>query len=158
MILSATCPNSSGSIPRKTATTGFAIRAASANSASATRFDGNFETSTITSGNGGTVAITDPAVVRVQVDTTRELGFGQTTGSRGTLMGAGAVANACRAAIAEGCQTGVDYTGEYRVDWTNSLSEGLAHPVIHSAFGYAAQLVVMDRETGGIDKGRRPAN
>ena len=38
----------------------------------------------------------DPARVRVVVDTTRELGAGQTTGSRGTLMGAGAVQSACR--------------------------------------------------------------
>src|SRR6516164_1270678 len=47
--------------------------------------------------------------VRVVVDTTRELGAGQTTGSRGTLMGAGAVAEACREAIADGCRTGIDY-------------------------------------------------
>jgi aldehyde oxidoreductase len=94
----------------------------------------------------------DPGRVRVLVDTTRELGFGQTTGSRGTLMGAGAVKDACRAALVGGCQVGVDYVGEYRVDWTNSLSEGLEHPVIHSAFGYAAQMVIMDRETGAIDK------
>ncbi|MFM8776278.1 MAG: molybdopterin cofactor-binding domain-containing protein, partial [Actinomycetota bacterium] len=33
----------------------------------------------------------DAALIDVIVDTTRELGFGQTTGSRGTLMGAGAV-------------------------------------------------------------------
>ncbi len=94
----------------------------------------------------------EPERIRVVVDTSRQLGFGQTTGSRGTLMGAGAVADACRAAKADGCQIGIDYVGEYRVDWTNSLSEGLANPVIHSAFGYAAQLVVMDRDTGGIDK------
>jgi xanthine dehydrogenase molybdenum-binding subunit len=94
----------------------------------------------------------DPARVRVVVDTTRELGFGQTTGSRGTLMGAGAVRDACRAAREGGCQVEVDYVGEYRVDWTNSLKEGLEHPVIHSAFGYAAQMVIMDRETGAIDK------
>ena len=48
----------------------------------------------------------DPARVRVVVDTSRELGCGQTTGSRGTLMGAGAVADACRAADAGGCRTG----------------------------------------------------
>ncbi len=94
----------------------------------------------------------DPSRVRVLVDTTRELGFGQTTGSRGTLMGAGAVKDACRVALEGGCQVGVDYTGEYRVDWTNSLSEGLEHPVIHSAFGYAAQMVIIDRATGAIDK------
>src|SRR6478736_7219997 len=58
----------------------------------------------------------EPERVRVIVDTTRELGFGQTTGSRGTLMAAGAVAEACRAARADGCQIGVDYPGEYRVD------------------------------------------
>jgi aldehyde oxidoreductase len=94
----------------------------------------------------------DAGRIRVLVDTTRELGFGQTTGSRGTLMGAGAVQDACRAARSGGCQVGVDYVGEYRVDWTNSLSEGLEHPIIHSTFGYAAQMVVMDRATGAIEK------
>lgn len=94
----------------------------------------------------------DPRRVRVLVDTSRTLGFGQTTGSRGTLMGAGAVADACRAAAADGCRVGVDYVGEHRVDWTNSLSEGLANPVIHSAFGYAAQLVIMDRASGAIER------
>ena len=94
----------------------------------------------------------DPARIEVIVDTTRELGAGQTTGSRGTLMGAGSVAEACRAAVADGCRIGVDYPGEYRVDWTNSLSEGLEHPVIHSTFGYAAQLVVLDPETGAPDR------
>lgn len=90
--------------------------------------------------------------VRVVVDTTREIGAGQTTGSRGTLMGAGAVADACRNAKADGCRTGVDYFGEYRVDWTNKIEDGLENPVIHSAFGYAAQLVVADPVSGAIQK------
>jgi xanthine dehydrogenase molybdenum-binding subunit len=95
----------------------------------------------------------DPDRVRVIVDTTRELGAGQTTGSRGTLMGAGSVKAACEAAKAAGCRPGVDYPGEYRVDWTQHLGEpGVEHPVIHSTFGYAAQLVVMDRETGKIER------
>jgi aldehyde oxidoreductase len=102
------------------------------------------------------VAITElgiePSRIRVYVDTSRELGLGQTTGSRGTLMGAGAVADACRAALAGGCEIGVDYEGEYRVDWTNALYEGLENPVIHSAFGYAAQMVVMDRSSGAIER------
>ncbi|MBT8240837.1 MAG: molybdopterin-dependent oxidoreductase [Acidimicrobiia bacterium] len=84
--------------------------------------------------------------IEVIVDTTRELGAGQTTGSRGTLMGAGSVADACRNAMAGGCKVGVDYEGEYRVDWTNSLSEGLENPIIHSTFGYAAQLVIMGED------------
>ena len=90
--------------------------------------------------------------IEVIVDSTRELGAGQTTGSRGTLMGAGSVADACRAAKDDGCRIGVDYEGEYRVDWTNSLSEGLDNPIIHSTFGYAAQLVIMDRDSGLVDR------
>ena len=90
--------------------------------------------------------------IEVIVDSTRELGAGQTTGSRGTLMGAGSVADACQKAIADGCKVGVDYEGEYRVDWTNSLNEGLENPIIHSTFGYAAQMIIMDPESGDIDK------
>jgi aldehyde oxidoreductase len=93
----------------------------------------------------------DPGRVRVVVDTSRELGAGQTTGSRGTLMAAGSVAAACRAACDDGCQVGVDYEGEHRVDWTQALGT-VDNPTIHSAFGYAAQLVVMDRSTGSIDR------
>jgi xanthine dehydrogenase molybdenum-binding subunit len=93
-----------------------------------------------------------PERIRVIVDTTRELGTGQTTGSRGTLMGAGAVADACAKAKQDGCRPGVDYEGEYRVDWTNSLSEGLEHPIIHSTFSYAAQLVIADKESGKIER------
>ncbi len=93
----------------------------------------------------------DPARVEVVVDTTRELGAGQTTGSRGTLMAAGAVADACRAAVAGGRCVGVDYPGEYRVDWTDAVGSA-RHPVVHSTFGYAAQVVVVDRETGDIER------
>ena len=93
----------------------------------------------------------DPARVKVLVDTSRELGEGQTTGSRGTLMGAGAVADACRKALAEGRVPGVDYAGEHRVDWTQHIGE-VEHPTIHSAFGYAAQLVVMDPETLVVER------
>jgi len=91
----------------------------------------------------------DPGRVEVIIDTTRELGLGQTTGSRGTLMGAGAVKAACEAARTDGCRPDVDYLGEYRVDWTDKLGT-VANPTIHSTFGYAAQVVVMDRDTGRI--------
>jgi len=89
--------------------------------------------------------------IEVVVDSTRDLGAGQTTGSRGTLLGAGSVADACRAALADGCKVGVDYEGEYRIDWTNSLDEGLENPIIHSTFGYAAQLVVMNPADASIE-------
>ena len=97
--------------------------------------------------------------IDVIVDSTRELGAGQTTGSRGTLMGAGSVQAACAAALAGGCEVGVDYEGEYRVDWTSSLGEIAAakaagnpieNPIIHSTFGYAAQVVVL-AEDGTVE-------
>jgi aldehyde oxidoreductase len=91
----------------------------------------------------------DPLRVDVIVDTTRELGFGQTTGSRGTLMGAGAVKAACEAARQAECAVDVDHYGEYRVDWTQKLGEA-ENPTIHSTFGYAAQLVKIDRESGKV--------
>ena len=95
----------------------------------------------------------DASSIRVIVDTTRQLGFGQTTGSRGTLMAAASVKNACEQANAGGRQIGIDYMGEYVVDWTQHLGDpGVEHPTIHSAFGYAAQLVVMDPATQAIEK------
>jgi xanthine dehydrogenase molybdenum-binding subunit len=93
----------------------------------------------------------DPSRIRVIVDTTRELGFGQTTGSRGTLMGAGAVKAACEAARGADCAPDVDHVGEYRVDWTNKLGE-VENPIIHSTFGYACQMIVMDPTDGSIDR------
>jgi xanthine dehydrogenase molybdenum-binding subunit len=93
----------------------------------------------------------DPDRVVVLVDTSRELGQGQTTGSRGTLMGAGAVRDACRAAKQGGCQYDVDYLGEHRVDWTHHMGE-VDKPIVHSAFGYAAQLVIADPVTGAIER------
>ena len=95
----------------------------------------------------------DPNRIEVIVDTTRELGFGQTTGSRGTLMAAGSVRNACLAALADGCQRDVDYEGEHLVDWTQKLGDvDNPNPTIHSAFGYATQLVVIDRDTGNVER------
>ena len=95
----------------------------------------------------------DAKLIDVIVDTTRELGFGQTTGSRGTLMGAGAVKSACQAAIAANRAPDIDHVGEYRVDWTNKLGEpGVTNPIIHSTFSYAAQMVIIDRETQKIER------
>jgi xanthine dehydrogenase molybdenum-binding subunit len=95
----------------------------------------------------------DPDRIDVIVDTTRELGFGQTTGSRGTLMAAGSVLDACRAALADGCRTEVDYEGEHRVDWTQHLGDpDHPNPTIHAAFGYATQMVEIDRESGRIER------
>ncbi|MCB0990310.1 MAG: molybdopterin-dependent oxidoreductase, partial [Acidimicrobiales bacterium] len=94
----------------------------------------------------------DPGRIEVHVDTTRELGAGQTTGSRGTVMAAGSVADACRNALADGCRVGVDYEGEYRIDWTNKLDDPVENPIIHSTFGYAAQVVIADPQSAQIER------
>jgi len=95
----------------------------------------------------------DPGRIDVIVDTTRQLGFGQTTGSRGTLMAAGAVKQACDAAKAAGCTPNVDFTGEHLVDWTHHLGDpDHPNPTIHAAFGYAAQMAVVDRDTGKVER------
>ncbi len=92
-----------------------------------------------------------PERIDVIVDTTRELGFGQTTGSRGTLMAAGSVQQACLAALAGGCEQEVDHVGEHLVDWTQHLGDpDHPNPTIHAAFGYAAQMVEIDRLSGSI--------
>jgi aldehyde oxidoreductase len=95
----------------------------------------------------------DPERIRVIVDTTREIGFGQTTGSRGTLMAAASVQKACQIALAAGCSTDVDHYAEHVVDWTQKLGNpDIPNPTIHAAFGYAAQVVIGDRETGAIER------
>ncbi|CAB4886807.1 unannotated protein [freshwater metagenome] len=95
----------------------------------------------------------DPNRIEVIVDTTRELGFGQTTGSRGTLMAAGSVSQAAHTALAGGCAIGVDYVGEHLVDWTQKIGDPEhPQPLIHAAFGYAAQMAIIDRATGLIER------
>jgi xanthine dehydrogenase molybdenum-binding subunit len=95
----------------------------------------------------------DPARIEVIVDTTRQLGFGQTTGSRGTLMAAASVQNACLVALAADCAPDTDHYAEHVVDWTQKLGDPAnPNPTIHAAFGFAAQIVIADPETGAIDK------
>ena len=77
----------------------------------------------------------DPSQIEVIVDTTRESGnrpnHGVARHVDGFRIGAGRLPGRCRR---RPCQVGVDYPGEYRVDWTNSLEEGVENPIIHSAF------------------------
>ena len=95
----------------------------------------------------------DPARIEVIVDTTRQLGFGQTTGSRGTLMVAASVQKACQVALANDCVPDVDHYAEHVVDWTQKLGDpAVPNPTIHAAFGFAAQVVVVDKATGAIEK------
>ena len=47
----------------------------------------------------------------------------------------------------------VDHHGEHVVDWTAKLGDPAnPNPTIHAAFGYAAQLAVVDRDSGKVER------
>jgi xanthine dehydrogenase molybdenum-binding subunit len=98
----------------------------------------------------------DPAAVRVLVDTEQELDTGETTASRATTLGGQAVADAARRlraaldALRPGGLpqdlAGREFTGEFVVDWTTPIGEGIPDPVTHIAYGWATQVVILDDE------------
>ncbi len=98
----------------------------------------------------------DVGTVRVRVDTERELDTGETTASRATTLGGQAVAIAARKlraaidALPPGADletlAGREFGGEFVVDWTTALGEGVDDPVTHLAYGWATQVVILDDE------------
>jgi len=89
---------------------------------------------------------------RPRVDTRYELGCGQTTGSRGTLLAGRAVQNAAaklRADLDRGLGladlAGNEYPGEVRIDDTVAPRPGVAGKT-HTTYGFAAQLCLLDAE------------
>jgi selenium-dependent xanthine dehydrogenase len=90
--------------------------------------------------------------IRVVVDTERELDTGETTASRATVLGGQAVRRAAEA-LRHGLDTtpyerlvGQEFAGEFVVDWTTPIGEGIADPVTHLAYGWATQVVILDDE------------
>jgi selenium-dependent xanthine dehydrogenase len=94
--------------------------------------------------------------VRVEVDTSREFGSGQTTASRGTFLGGLSVRRACDAlkshldghSLAD--LAGEEFTGEV----TFTLTQPMDDPNLqrsHICYGWAAQVVILD-EGGKIEK------
>jgi len=88
-----------------------------------------------------------------RVDTSHELGCGQTTGSRGTLLAGRAVlaaAGKLNADLDAGhtlvSLAGRVYEGEVLVDDTTALGADVPRIKTHTAFGYATQIVVLDGE------------
>jgi len=92
------------------------------------------------------------SVFRPRVDATFALGCGQTTGSRATLFAGHAVRRAAAGLKAEldrgrtlADLAGACYGADVQVDDTTPL--GAPGPVkTHTSYGYATQLVVLDRE------------
>ena len=103
----------------------------------------------------------DPDRIEVIVDTTRELGPGQTTGSRGHAHGRRRGEGGLRGGAGRRLPARASTTRASTGSTGRTTSARCEHPIIHSTFGYAAQLVVMDRDTrrhraGGRRPRRRP--
>ncbi len=98
-----------------------------------------------------------PGQVRVAVDTARELGCGQTTASRATVLGGRAVIEAAGQLKASRNGGGLadlagrEFYGEVLIDCTTRPGADTPDPVTHFAYGWATQVVVLD-EAGRIAK------
>jgi selenium-dependent xanthine dehydrogenase len=94
----------------------------------------------------------EPALIRVLVDTERDLETGQTTASRATVLGGNAVIDAARKlAGARGDSplaelAGQEFRGEFVVDWTTKLGPDIPEPVTHLAYAWGTQVVILDDE------------
>jgi selenium-dependent xanthine dehydrogenase len=99
------------------------------------------------------------SLFRPRVDTTHELGAGQTTGSRATLLAGRSVAAAAAKLKADLDQgktlaqlAGTVYAGDIVID--DTTAPGMAPPgkiKTHTAFGFATQVVILD-EAGKLEK------
>ncbi|NOY25068.1 MAG: selenium-dependent xanthine dehydrogenase [Oligoflexia bacterium] len=92
-----------------------------------------------------------------KVDSTFALACGQTTGSRATLFGGRAVVEASKKLRADldtgknlGDLVGKVYAGDVLIDDTQPPDANVPYPKIHTAFGYATQVCILD-ETGALD-------
>ncbi len=100
-----------------------------------------------------------PDLFRVKVNSTFELGSGQTTGSRATLLGGRAVVAAAiklRAQLDAGKQlkdlVGQVYQGDVVIDDTNAPGKSkTGKEKTHTSYGYAAQVCILD-ENGRVDR------
>jgi selenium-dependent xanthine dehydrogenase len=90
-----------------------------------------------------------PEQVRVVVDTRHELGCGQTTASRATVLGGRAVIEAAsklRTRLNGGRLAdlaGHEFYGEVLIDWTTKPGAATDNPVTHFAYGWATQVVIL---------------
>ncbi|MFH1319515.1 MAG: selenium-dependent xanthine dehydrogenase [Bacteroidota bacterium] len=98
----------------------------------------------------------DPDIIKVMVDTKAQIKTGMTTSSRGTTLVGNAVIDAAKGlkmdlqgrSLEE--LVGEIYTGSWICDWTTKPGADVDEIITHYAYGYAAQLVVLD-DKGEID-------
>ncbi len=99
------------------------------------------------------------SVFRPQVNTAYEVGGGQTTGSRGSMIAGRAVIDAAeklKADLAAGRTladlVGRTYAGEIRIDDTTAAGQPKNGKIkTHTSYGFAAQVVALD-EKGAVEK------
>ena len=95
--------------------------------------------------------------LRVVVDTQRELGTGQTTASRSTVLGGRAVIEAAaklKGSLNGGgieALAGQEFYGEVVIDWTHKPGTGPEGSATHFAYGWATQVVILD-DDGAIER------
>jgi xanthine dehydrogenase molybdenum-binding subunit len=99
-----------------------------------------------------------PDTFTVTTDTSVDLDCGQTTGSRGTVLGCRAVLEAARKLKAElgagatlASLSGKTYYGEWICADTHKLGAHVDEPKTHLTYGFATQVVILDEE-GRITK------
>jgi aldehyde oxidoreductase len=98
-----------------------------------------------------------PAQVKVEVDTCYELGCGQTTASRATVLGGRAVIDAATKLRADlawkdlADLAGREYRGEVCVDWTTPVGAAVDNPITHFAYGWATQVAILSGD-GRIER------
>jgi xanthine dehydrogenase molybdenum-binding subunit len=98
-----------------------------------------------------------PEQVRVVVDTGHELGCGQTTASRATVLGGRAVIEAARKLKSKLSGShladlhGQEFYGEVVIDWTCKPGTAVPNPVTHFAYGWGTQVVILG-DGGRIEK------
>ncbi len=92
-----------------------------------------------------------PEVFTVTTDTSADLDCGQTTASRGTVLGGLAVMQAARRLKAEldtgkdlGELRGREFRGEYACTYTTPLNANVPDPKTHLTYGFATQVVTLN--------------
>lgn len=99
----------------------------------------------------------DAEIMDVVVDTKLEIPTGMTTSSRATALLGNAIIDAAKKinkdlktnTLSE--LTGKSYFGEFVVDWTTKPGDKTKKSITHYSYGYAAQLVILNKE-GKITK------
>jgi len=98
-----------------------------------------------------------PEIIWVRVETAANLPTGMTTSSRATALVANAIIDASKrikedltnATLSQ--LAGRTYRGKFVCDWTCKPGSDTQNPIIHFAYGYATQVVILD-DNGDVKK------